>query len=116
MPNRFASFFTGPLFNRDAISREINAVNSGNVRVTSKKSVLERLFGLLLILVLFIKEFKKNLLNDNRRLDQLLRSTANPSHPFHKFGTGELTKYSSNLNFMDGINSCQKDPPRHWTK
>jgi hypothetical protein len=32
----------------------------------------------------------KNLNDDNWRLMQLLKSTANPAHPFHKFGTGSL--------------------------
>ena len=32
----------------------------------------------------------KNLRNDAWREEQLLRSTSNPWHPFHKFGTGNL--------------------------
>ncbi|KAL1521923.1 hypothetical protein AB1Y20_021571 [Prymnesium parvum] len=60
---RFASFFTGPLFRREAIEREVNAVDS---------------------------EFRRNLQSDVRRLFQLTKHTSDPEHPFHKFSTGNL--------------------------
>eukprot|EP01114_Cavostelium_apophysatum_P016469 TRINITY_DN4691_c0_g2_i1.p1 TRINITY_DN4691_c0_g2~~TRINITY_DN4691_c0_g2_i1.p1 ORF type:complete len:971 (-),score=228.66 TRINITY_DN4691_c0_g2_i1:56-2968(-) len=61
--DRFAQFFVAPLFNESAVGREMNAVDS---------------------------EHKKNLQNDPHRLYQLMKSTANPNHPFSKFGTGNL--------------------------
>lgn len=59
--DRFAQFFTSPLFTESAADRELNAVHS---------------------------EHQKNLQNDMRRIYQLKRSAANPEHPFSKFGTG----------------------------
>lgn len=59
----FAQFFIAPLFTESATERELNAVESENA---------------------------KNLQSDEWRLYQLLKSTANPAHPFHKFGTGNL--------------------------
>ncbi|XP_045456766.1 insulin-degrading enzyme [Melitaea cinxia] len=57
----FAQFFISPLFTESATGRELSAVNS---------------------------EHEKNLSSDTWRLDQLNKSTADPKHPFHKFGTG----------------------------
>ncbi|XP_050359378.1 insulin-degrading enzyme [Nymphalis io] len=57
----FAQFFISPLFTESATSRELSAVNS---------------------------EHEKNVSSDTWRLDQLNKSTADPKHPFHKFGTG----------------------------
>lgn len=57
----FAQFFISPLFTESATGRELNAVNS---------------------------EHEKNLSSDTWRLDQLNKSTADPKHPYHKFGTG----------------------------
>ncbi|NQU66072.1 MAG: insulinase family protein, partial [SAR324 cluster bacterium] len=59
----FSQFFISPRFDADFAEREVNAVNS---------------------------EHQKNLNNDDRRIYQILRNTANPKHPFHKFGTGNL--------------------------
>lgn len=61
--DRFAQFFTAPLFTPGATERELQAVNNEHV---------------------------KNLENDHWRLFQLSKSTANPQHPFSKFGTGDL--------------------------
>ncbi|KAL6071151.1 Pitrilysin [Balamuthia mandrillaris] len=61
--DRFSAFFLGPLLSPNSTDREMNAVNS---------------------------EHEKNLLNDEWRLDMVLRSTANPVHPFSYFGTGSL--------------------------
>lgn len=61
--DRFSQFFISPRFNADYAEREINAVDS---------------------------EHQKNLNNDSRRIYQILRNTANPKHPFHMFGTGNL--------------------------
>ncbi|XP_028391087.1 insulin-degrading enzyme-like [Dendronephthya gigantea] len=60
----FAEFFISPLFDENAKDREVNAVNSEN---------------------------DKNLKHDSWRLEQLNRSTVDPSHPFKKFGTGNKT-------------------------
>jgi insulysin len=57
----FSSFFIDPLLTPERIGRERKAVDSEN---------------------------EKNLQNDEWRLTQLLRSTSNPNHPYHKFGTG----------------------------
>ncbi|XP_049883205.1 insulin-degrading enzyme [Pectinophora gossypiella] len=57
----FAQFFISPLFTESATGRELSAVNS---------------------------EHEKNTQSDTWRLDQLNKSTANPAHPYHKFGTG----------------------------
>ncbi|XP_041865501.1 insulin-degrading enzyme-like [Melanotaenia boesemani] len=59
--DRFAQFFLCPLFDESCKDRELNAVDS---------------------------EYDKNLKNDVRRLFQLHKTTANPNHPFSKFGTG----------------------------
>jgi len=57
--DRFSSFFIAPLFTEAATNREVNAIESEN---------------------------SKNLQSDEWRLQQLFRSRANPSHPFHRFG------------------------------
>lgn len=59
----FASFFTCPLFTASASTREINAVDNENT---------------------------KNLQSDMWREFQLLKSLADPSHPFSHFSTGNL--------------------------
>jgi len=61
--DRFSQFFISPRFDKKYAEREVNAVNS---------------------------EHQKNLKNDGRRIYQILRNTANPEHPFHMFGTGNL--------------------------
>jgi insulysin len=72
--SRFAQFFLSPLFTASATEREVNAVNSEN---------------------------DKNLQSDSWRLYQLEKATADPKHPFSKFGTGKL--------FVDEFNCQQKD-------
>lgn len=59
--DRFAQFFTAPLFTESATERELNAVHS---------------------------EHQKNLQTDIRRMYQVKKVRANPEHPFCKFGTG----------------------------
>ncbi|KAK3874449.1 hypothetical protein Pcinc_020613 [Petrolisthes cinctipes] len=59
--DRFSQFFVTPLFTESAVDREVNAVNS---------------------------EHEKNIQNDYWRLAQLEKSTADPTHDFSKFGTG----------------------------
>ncbi|KAJ4792475.1 Insulin-degrading enzyme [Rhynchospora pubera] len=61
--DRFAQFFVKPLMSADAVSREINAVDS---------------------------EHKKNLLSDGSRLNQLQKHLSSKDHPYHKFTTGSL--------------------------
>jgi insulysin len=61
--DRFSQFFTSPLFDPSCKDREIRAVDSEN---------------------------KKNLQNDTWRLYQLDKSLSNPTHPYHKFSTGNL--------------------------
>lgn len=59
--DRFAQFFLKPLFTESATDLEVNAVNS---------------------------EHEKNIANDVWRADQLEKSSADPSHPYSKFGSG----------------------------
>ena len=61
--DRFSRFFIDPLFDSSCVERELNAVDS---------------------------EHKKNLQNDSRRIYQLEKDTCHPSHPYKKFGTGNL--------------------------
>ena len=59
--DRFASFFSCPLFSESGTEREISAVNSEN---------------------------NKNLQDDDRREYQLIRSTCDTAHPMARFGAG----------------------------
>eukprot|EP00820_Chromera_velia_P019749 Cvel_28490.t1-p1 / transcript=Cvel_28490.t1 / gene=Cvel_28490 / organism=Chromera_velia_CCMP2878 / gene_product=Insulin-degrading enzyme, putative / transcript_product=Insulin-degrading enzyme, putative / location=Cvel_scaffold3740:117-3524(-) / protein_length=692 / sequence_SO=supercontig / SO=protein_coding / is_pseudo=false len=61
--DRFSQFFVAPLFAPSCVSREMNAVDS---------------------------EFRRNLMDDTRRMFMLTKSMANPRHPFSKFSTGSL--------------------------
>ena len=61
--DRFAQFFLEPLFDPSCSEREIRAVDS---------------------------EHKKNLQSDLWRSFQLDKTLSNPSHPYSKFGTGNL--------------------------
>ncbi len=65
----FASFFRSPLLAKESIERETKAVDAEN---------------------------GKNLLLDSWRLYQLQKSSSNPGHPFHKFGTGNLQTLGTN--------------------
>eukprot|EP00435_Cladocopium_sp_Y103_P016958 s317_g4.t1 len=60
---RFGAFFRAPLFTESATEREVNAINS---------------------------EHLKNVPNDVFRLGQVLNTRANPAHPYHRFGTGNI--------------------------
>lgn len=59
----FGHFFVDPLFKKEGINREVNAVNS---------------------------EHNKNINNDAWRDDRILRVMANGDHPFKNFSTGNL--------------------------
>lgn len=61
--DRFAQFFIAPLFNQSGTDREMQAVDS---------------------------EHKKNIENDYWRLYQLDKDLSDPSHPYIKFGTGDI--------------------------
>ncbi|KDN45284.1 hypothetical protein K437DRAFT_256623 [Tilletiaria anomala UBC 951] len=61
--DRFAQFFLEPLFDPSCAEREVRAVDS---------------------------EHKKNLQSDAWRSFQLEKSLSDPSHPYSKFGTGNL--------------------------
>ncbi|KAJ8025523.1 Insulin-degrading enzyme [Holothuria leucospilota] len=79
--DRFGQFFLCPLFNKDSQEREVNAVDSEN---------------------------KKNLNNDNWRLAQLEKTTADPSHPFSKFSTGsketlEITPQANGIDVREAL-------------
>lgn len=66
--HRFAQFFICPLLSPDATDREMNAVNSEN---------------------------SKNLTSDPWRINQLHKSFTSTSHPYHKYGTGNLETLDS---------------------
>ena len=57
----FSRFFIDPLFNNNAVQREINAVNS---------------------------EHQKNINNDNWKIQQVIRNLANKDNKFNTFATG----------------------------
>lgn len=59
--DRLAHFFTSPLLSESGISREFKAVDNENTNYMS---------------------------NDSRRFLRVLQETSNPSHPFHRFSTG----------------------------
>eukprot|EP00117_Sycon_ciliatum_P015742 scpid22605/ scgid15468/ Zinc-metallopeptidase, peroxisomal; Peroxisomal M16 protease len=61
--DRFAQFFIAPTLNAGAGQREMQAVDS---------------------------EFRKRLNNDYLRFRQVLMTTANPEHPYHRFTTGTI--------------------------
>ena len=61
--DRFAQFFISPLFDKQFVGREKNAVDS---------------------------EYKLKINEDNRRILEVLKATANSEHPFSKFAVGNL--------------------------
>ena len=65
----FAQFFISPLLSQGSTEREVNAVENEHI---------------------------KNLQSDGWRAQQLRKSLANPKHPMHKFGTGNLNTLCNN--------------------
>ena len=53
-------------------------------------------------------EHQKNLLNDQWRTNQLLKSLADPNHPFSGFGTGDLTTLNI-TNIRESLLVCGTD-------
>ena len=78
--DRFAQFFLCPLFSESATDREVNAVDSEHV---------------------------KNIPIDSRRLSQLRKATCDQSHPYSKFGTGNISTLSA-IPKEKGINVRQE--------
>ncbi|XP_011313592.1 insulin-degrading enzyme, partial [Fopius arisanus] len=74
--DRFSQFFLKPLFTESMIDLEINAVHS---------------------------EHEKNIAQDLWRADQLDKSSADPQHPYSKFGTGNRETLDVNPK-KNGIN------------
>ncbi|XP_015602966.1 insulin-degrading enzyme isoform X2 [Cephus cinctus] len=79
--DRFSQFFLKPLFTESATERELNAVDS---------------------------EHQKNVVADTWRLDQLDKSSADPSHPYSKFGTGnkntlDIIPKQNNINVREEL-------------
>ncbi|XP_078036268.1 insulin degrading metalloproteinase isoform X2 [Augochlora pura] len=79
--DRFANFFIAPLFTEALTDLELNAVHL---------------------------EHEANLANDTWRAFQLEKSSANPSHPFAKFGTGnketlEIIPKQKNINIREKL-------------
>ncbi|CAG8459644.1 11740_t:CDS:10 [Diversispora eburnea] len=68
--DRFSQFFISPLFDPNCKDREIKAVDSEN---------------------------KKNLQDDGRRINQILKSVlSNPHHPYSRFASGNLLSLGNN--------------------
>eukprot|EP00934_Nitzschia_sp_Nitz4_P003410 Nitzschia sp. Nitz4//scaffold180_size44305//24137//35517//NITZ4_007241-RA/size44305-processed-gene-0.44-mRNA-1//1//CDS//3329539473//3400//frame0 len=67
--DRFSQFFINPLFNGDMVEREIQAIDS---------------------------EYQGGRADDAWRLFQIQKATANPLHPFSKFGCGNKQTLTSN--------------------
>ncbi|MDX9741529.1 MAG: insulinase family protein [Gammaproteobacteria bacterium] len=61
--DRFAQFFVAPLFGAEYVQREMQAVES---------------------------EYRLRLRDDGRRLNDAIKETINPAHPYSKFSTGNL--------------------------
>lgn len=61
--DRFAQFFTAPLFNLEALDKERQAVDS---------------------------EYRLKINDDTRRIYQVQKETVNPEHPFSQFSVGNL--------------------------
>lgn len=59
--DRLAQFFLNPLFNESVVDSEVNNINS---------------------------EFEMRLNDDDARIDQIIRSSIDPKHPYAKFSTG----------------------------
>nr|CCA19734.1 insulindegradinglike enzyme putative [Albugo laibachii Nc14] len=81
--DRFASFFTAPLFTPSAVMREMQAVHS---------------------------EHCKNLQNDQRRLYQLQKHLSHPQHAFHKFGSGNIETLLENPKLAFGSDFDVREP------
>ncbi|WP_428242073.1 insulinase family protein [Gynuella sp.] len=79
--DRFAQFFTAPLFNEAYVERERNAVDA---------------------------EFHTGLLDDNRRYFDALRESVNPHHPASKFAVGSLDTLKPEGLRQDLINFYQQ--------
>lgn len=62
--DRFSRFFIAPTFDAQFVERERNAVDS---------------------------EYRLKLKSDERRLDQLLKTTGNPAHPYNRLSVGNLS-------------------------
>lgn len=61
--DRFAQFFSAPLFNAEFVQREVNAVNS---------------------------EYRSKIRDDRRRELAVFKALLNPAHPYAKFSVGNL--------------------------
>jgi len=66
----FSQFFIAPLFNKDAIKREINAIDS---------------------------EHSKNIISNDWRIKRIMETVSRKEHPFHKFSTGNKNTMKSDI-------------------
>lgn len=66
--DRFANFFTAPLFDENYVQREVNAVEA---------------------------EYRARIKDENRRILDATRQLINPAHPYHQFTVGGLNTLSS---------------------
>ncbi len=69
--SRFGQFFTTPLFNEEAVTKERNAVDS---------------------------EYRMKIQDDVRRIYQVQKETINPAHPFSKFSVGNTDTLADRKN------------------
>jgi len=83
--DRFAQFFIAPLFNEEAVERELRAIDS---------------------------EHLNSFTSESWRNYQLLKSTCNPNHPFSKFGCGNYKTLTNggNINGSDAVSSGGSSP------
>lgn len=83
--DRFAQFFSSPLFSEDSVERELRAINS---------------------------EHLNSFTSDSWRNFQLLKSTCDQSHPFSKFGCGNYNTLTNggNITGVDAVSSGGSSP------
>lgn len=102
--DRFAQFFICPLFSESCTERELKAVDSGKLLLNDcGYACLGCQLNFATLHYVYCLEHKKNLQNDGWRLHELEKSLTNPSHPYSKFGTGNLRTLKYNPEDM-GLN------------
>lgn len=90
-PLRWAQFFICPLMIRDAIDREVEAVDSGESRQPWLSFFLLLLLLPLIAVILSCRpEYQLAKPSDSHRKEMLFGSLAKPGHPMGKFCWGEF--------------------------
>lgn len=86
-PLRWAQFFICPLMIRDAIDREVEAVDSGEC---VGPGFLLAFLPLITVILAWRPEYQLAKPSDSHRKEMLFGSLAKPGHPMGKFCWGEL--------------------------